>query len=252
MLVKAFIILTAVQGIPSMDLPQGLTQTGPADYAVVHDQSVFAVITDKGGIAAAAAHRHLVVAPTYDVKLTFDEADPGGTRFEFTTRAEELVVDDPDHKATWAARIAELGVTDDLGTVSEGDREKIRKEMLDDDQLDPENHPQISVRVAGVRERAAEGADGDGSGEDAEDEDGDMGAADDFHYEVDVEVTIRGQTVTRVVPASYSLQAGTLEVEALGEFTFKEFGISPYSAFLGAVKVKNEFHMYVRLTAVRG
>lgn len=237
-----FVVLTAVQGVPSMDLPRGLTPEGPAEYTVVQDQSVFAVVTDKGGIAAGKAHRHLVVASTYEVALEFDESDPAATRFHFSTLSTDLVVDDPTHKSRWAARIAELGVTDDLGEVSESDREKIRKEMLDDDQLDPENHPQITVRVTGVRARDPAAGQGDDEPE----------ATASFGYTADVEVTIRDQTVARSVPATYDITNGTLNVEALGEFTFREFGISPYSAFLGAVKVKNEFHMYVRLTAVRG
>lgn len=246
MIAGVLLAFVTVQGVPAMDLPQGLTPEGPAEYSVVQDQSVFAVITDKGGIAAAKAHRHLVVATAYDVQLSFDQANPAATSFLFTTRSEDLVVDDAAHKEEWAGRIAELGVTDDLGSVSDGDREKVRKEMLDDDQLDPENHPEIVMRVTGVRERAG-GERAGGDGQDAEA--GDLGI---FPYLADLEVTIRGQTVARAVPASYQVETGTLTVEALGEFTFKEFGISPYSAFLGAVKVKNEFHMYVHLTAVRG
>lgn len=239
MLAGVMLVLTTVQGVPPTDVAPAAVQEGPVPFSLVEEQSVFAVVTDKGGIAAAKAHRHLVVASRYKVELSFDESDPLATGFSFTTRSEDLVVDDPEHKTRWAARIAELGVTDDLGDVSANDREKIRNEMLDDDQLDPENHPEIIVQVFGVRERGAEADSG-----------GEPGAT--FPFLADVAVSVRGQTVQRSVPASYSVDGDTLTVEALGEFTFREFGISPYSAFLGAVKVKNEFHMYVRLVALRG
>lgn len=42
---------------------------------------------------------------------------------------------------------------------------------------------------------------------------------------------------------------GVLTVEATGAFLFTDFGIEPYSAFLGLVKVADPFHLYLRLVA---
>ncbi len=205
----------------------------PAVYRIVPEESVLAVITDKGGLLGSQAHRHLVVASRYEALLEFSADEPLSSRFSMELKTADLVVDDPSLKATWAGRIAELGVTDDLGTVSEEDREKIRREMLGEKQLDAEHHPEIQVQLVGLTSGA------DGSGREG------------FPVIAEVAVSINGQTVLKDVPARFEVDGDRVTVEALGEFTFREFGISPYSAFLGTVKVKNEFHMYVYLHAAR-
>ena len=51
--------------------------------------------------------------------------------------------------------------------------------------------------------------------------------------------------------SSRAIDGDELSIEAVGEFTFEEFGIEPYSAFLGSVKNKNEFFIYLNLKAIR-
>ncbi len=55
--------------------------------------------------------------------------------------------------------------------------------------------------------------------------------------------------MAKPVPARYELADGILTIEAIGAFNFTDFGIKPYSAFLGAVKNEDEFHVYVNLSA---
>jgi len=70
-----------------------------------------------------------------------------------------------------------------------------------------------------------------------------------FGYEVLLAVTIRGETVHRPFVARYSVEDETLILEALGVFYFTDFGIEPYSKFLGSVKNENMFHLYLYLRA---
>ena len=61
---------------------------------------------------------------------------------------------------------------------------------------------------------------------------------------------VRGKRAERPARVRYTYREGKLEVEALGEFFFTDFGIKPYSAMLGAVRNRDRFHVYLLLTAV--
>ena len=63
-------------------------------------------------------------------------------------------------------------------------------------------------------------------------------------------ITLGVEGPKQPVTARYELIEDGLHIEAVGVFNFREFGIKPYSAMLGAVKNKDEFHVYVALVAV--
>ena len=198
---------------------------------VFAEESLFAVVTHRGGLAGGLAHNHFVTAKEYLASFAFDAADPGRSTLRFSTLVEDLTVDDPQLQAAWIERIRALGLVEEFGDLSEGDRAKVRGEMLDDDQLDPDNFPLIAAVLSGVTEGSTT------VGEVA------------FTHSAAVEVTIHGTTVTRDVPVRYEAEGEGLRIEAIGHFNFEEFGIEPYSAFLGTVKVQNEFEIYLNLLA---
>ena len=205
-------------------------EAGPMNM-VFADESLFAVITHRGGLAGGLAHNHFVTADDYLASFAFDAADPTGSTLRFSTYVEDLTVDDPELQAAWIERIRTLDIVDEFGDLSEGDRSKVRGEMLDEDQLDPDNFPLIAAVLQGVAEESTQ-----------------VGEV-EFTHLATVEVTIHGTTVVREVPVRYEAEGDGLRIEAVGSFTFEEFGIEPYSAFLGTVKVQNEFEIYLNLRA---
>lgn len=204
-----------------------------ATWRVIAEESVFAVVTEKDGFAARLAHNHLIVAGDYTVTLEYDAARPTAAGVEFSGSAHGLIVDDPEQRARWEPRIVELGLVSELGTPGDDDREKIGREMLADGQLDAETYPDISARVVSIREEAI------------------VIGGTEFPFSVVAEVGIRDRTVQRTVGANVDTDGTLLNIEVLGEFTFEEFGIEPYSAFLGSVKNKNDFHIYLNFKATR-
>ncbi len=54
------------------------------DVAIHTEDSIFAVITHKGGFASGVAHNHLIAATGHQAELDFDPAAPLATRFELT------------------------------------------------------------------------------------------------------------------------------------------------------------------------
>lgn len=206
-------------------------QPSPADsYRLLPAESDLVIVTHKGGFAAGLGHDHLVAARGYRARIEFDPADVGATRFALELEVENLLVDDPDVQNRCFPRLQELGVkTSPFAAVSDGDRRKIRKAMLGKKQLDAAASPTLRA-TATVQPVDASG--------------------DGFSHEVLVTLEIRGNPIERRARATYDFRSGVLKAEALGEFLFTDFGIRPYSAFLGAVRNEDRFHVYVRLTAV--
>jgi hypothetical protein len=204
------------------------------DYRVVPEQSVFAVVVHKGGVAGRLAHDHFIAASNYTARVEFSKAAPLATRFEIRFDTEDLVVDRQEWSSKWYPRLEVLGILDSpFPELSDEDREKIRETMLSDKQLDAVEFPEISAEISSIAEEIKE-----------------AGTV-EFSHRVALALSARGQTVEKPMRARYVLEGDTLHVEAFGEFRFRDFGIKPYSAMLGMVKVKDEFHVYVALEAIR-
>ncbi len=205
----------------------------PVPWEIVRAESVFAVVTQKEGFAARLAHNHLVVARDYTAFLDLDPSRPTEAIFELETATADLVVDDPSERSRWEERVVVLGLVSELGAPGAGDRRKIRETMLASGQMDAQRFPEIHARL--LRVAPAPMTVGNVL----------------FGYSAEVEIVIHGRTVRREVPVRFDLDGRVLAVEAVGSFTFEEFGIEPYSAFLGSVKNKNEFFIYLNLKATR-
>ena len=203
------------------------------------DETVLAVITLRDGAAARLAHNHLVVATDPSLTLQFDPMAPEASTFQAAVPVDGLVVDDPEKTERLAPRIVELGILPEPpGSPSEGDREKIRNEMRSEDQLDAAAHPVITTRLLGMERR-----------EGSLPVDSSLPSPDLFPWLARVELTVAGTAVVQRVAARHHWEEGVLTVEATGVFHFTDFGIEPYSAFLGLVKVADPFHLYLHMVA---
>jgi len=204
------------------------------ELTVVDGDSIFAVVTHKAGLFSGRAHNHLVAAGAYAARLEASPSEAGAV-FEIELAAADLVVDAPELQQAWYPRLAALGILDEpFAEVPDKDREKIRESMLGKKQLDAERFPKIRARVTAVAEEPST------LGEVA------------MPYRVTLAFEVHGVSVERPVAARAEWDdAGALHVEAAGVFHFTDFGIEPFSAFLGAVKNTDEFHVYVSLRATR-
>ena len=172
--------------------------------------------------------RIAVDASDYEARLEFDPASPTSTRFEFRAKAEALLADDPDLQKKWYPRLETLEIlSEPFAEVSDKNRAKIRGSMLGKKQLDAERFPEISGSISKVV--------------DAEDP--------DFPYLVTITLDVHGQRVQREIRGRFEQTENGVDLEAVGEFRFTDFGIKPFSAFLGAVKNRDNLHLYVRLRA---
>lgn len=208
----------------------GVTQTG--GWTLDEEQSLFAVVTHKEGVASGLAHEHLVVAGDIEMRLQVDLEQPTKTIAEAEVRVDGLEVDDPALNAQWQSELLERElISEEFASLGDKDRQKIRRSMLSKKQLDAETHPMLRARLDGV---SVDAAPVDGGA-----------ATATLHLE------IRGQSVAREIAFEWPEpdEDGAIRVDASQSFTFRDFGIKPYSALLGAIRVADEFDVVLRVVA---
>jgi len=204
--------------------------TAAETWSIPSNEAVFAVVTQRGGIAARLAHDHLITADSFTASL--DTGPDGISGFTFESESAALVVDDPQKRDQLENRLIELGLLNSsFGALSESNREKIREHMLAGDQLGADEFPSIQSKVVSISEKEHEF----------------MGYR--YTHRVEIECTVRGVTVNRAVSANIEMNDDHFDVEAVGAFRFTEFDIKPYSGMLGAVKNKDEFYLYCSFQA---
>ena len=221
MIQKMSAILVALVGVAHADL-----------YSIDTDRSIFAVVTQRGGIAARMAHDHLIAADGYTA--TVEVTDESVTGFTFKCETDKLLVDAPEHKERWADALQDARLLKaPFKAVSDGDRATVREHMLDTDQLDVKQYPEIEATVVSVaqRENTFKGA--------------------TYSHVATLEFTVCGKTVSRDIAANITTAENTITVHAAAAFHFTEFGIEPYSALFGAVKNLDEFFLYCSFYAER-
>lgn len=205
----------------------------PLAFQLDPARSVFAIVTHKAGFASAFGHSHLINATNYNVSLSADPDNLTLSHFEFQTRVEDLHIDDPALAAKLRPTLLSLAIKDVFPDLSSSDRDGLRKNMSSASQLDLEHFPLIGARL--VKIHAARTQVGEVV----------------FNHIVDMQITLRGRSVTYRVPTQITVDQQQLEASALGELSFSDFGIEPISAVGGLVRVKDRFHLYVSLKAAR-
>lgn len=193
----------------------------------------FLLLTQKGGVASAFAHNHVIAAPGDSLRI--EGQSPLPQRASFKVAVADLLVDDAEILKSVSGRMQELGVVDaPYAPISDGDRQEIWKNMLDEGQLHAERFPELQVEASGFRRR----------------EGGELPEKSKFvpTHEADFKFTVRGKTHSLVMPLAVDLSESEMTIEGFARAKFSDFGIEPYSAFLGAVKNQDEFTFYLKLS----
>ena len=197
---------------------------------LVVDQSVFAVVTHKDGIASGLAHDHFIHAN--NLKAAISGASTEDLAVDLVFDVAGLEVDEVTQIAKWSAQLKELGIQkEEFTRHSDKTSKKIHKAMWDKKQLNKEAFPQIKAQIKKVEQAQIV-----------------MGKR-TFAYRITVAITIVGKTVDKEFGANITYNEGVLNLEAATEARFTDFGIKPYSAMFGAVANQDLFYFYVNLTA---
>ena len=198
---------------------------------VVTDESVFAVITHRGGVAKRLAHNHFIYATGYNATLGGDWSQPESITLDLGLEVKKLKLDDGSSKP-WLARLKALGIVEEAFSEQPEDRlQKIRKAMLGKKQLNATKHPRITAKIKSVSPQSKKVGDHQ------------------FALNIMVEVTITGKTHVVTCAADLTQEGDAWRLEATGSANFSDFGIEPYSAAFGAIANKDTFYIYVNLKA---
>jgi polyisoprenoid-binding protein YceI len=187
---------------------------GPRTFVIDAKQSVLAVQVFKDGAAAALAHNHVVSATTMSGRIIVDPANPSAARVDVTLPTAGLTNDDPKLRKRF-------GVT---GDVPEDDRKMILEHMQDAGQLDIAHFPTMQFSSTSTT--------GTGS-----------------KLMLNGKLTIHGVTRDVSIPVAVTITDTTVRGTGSIKLKTSDFGIEPYSAFLGAVKNKDGIVLHIDLVA---
>ena len=169
----------------------------------------------KAGAASALAHDHVIHATSLFGTVTMDAADRAGTKVDVTVPTKSLINDDPIMRKRFGVE----------GEISEKDRATILAHMRHPDQLDIEVHQTITFVSTSVQAGAGSSMTINGA------------------------LTIRGKSKNISMPIEVTHKGNTIDGKGTIRLKTSDFGIEPYSAFLGAVKNQDQLILHVRLVA---
>lgn len=162
------------------------------------------VFKDTSTIGSGFAHDHVMRADNFLGRVDYNEDDLSACSIAFTLPVTELRVD-------------EAGMRDLVGygdEISQGDRTEIRGNMLASDQLNANSYSTIDFESTSCA--------------------GDAG--DEGILIVEGGLTIRGRTANVSIPVRFEINDGQFYAQASFDMNHSEFGMEPYSAFLGSVR----------------
>ncbi len=180
-------------------------------YTIVASESSFWVFVAKAGLFSAFAHDHEIGVKSFTGKIVLPESGTGGGSLELEVNAASLAVLDKQP--------------------SEADKQKIFDSMHKE-VLESAKFPKIAFKSVSVSDLKQTGADA-------------------YNLTLNGDLTLKG--VTRRIAVPVLLTVNAQQLRAVGKYTLKQtdFGIKPYSAAGGAVKVKNEVVINFNIVAER-
>ncbi len=184
-------------------------QTKSRTYTIVAGESSFWVFVAKAGLFSAIAHNHEIGVKSFTGRVVIPESGAAGGSLELSVDAKSLVVLDKK--------------------VSESDRVKIFNSMHGE-VLESSTHQKIEFKSVSVSEVKQ-------TGDQA------------YSLILNGDLSLHGVTKRIAVPVTVTITPPQLQ--ATGKYALKQtdFGIKPYSAAGGTVKVKDEVVINFKIVA---
>ena len=186
-----------------------------AEYMLRPEQSELVVLVFKAGFASALAHDHVVRATRFTGSISGDPGNPATAAIRVAVPVAALVIDEPEMRK-------KHGLAKEL---SDSDRQEIQSTMRGDRQLDGEKYPDISFRSVSVEQRGTN------------------------EFLLTGDFALHGTTRRIAFPVTGRLSGSTLHATGSFEFNQSDFGITPYSLFLGAVRNQDRVRVLFDLVA---
>ena len=214
-----------------------LTSLAPAvlaeEFTVDHDSSLLAFVNHKRGIASGLIVDPLTYPGEYDLNIALNPSIESAT---FTIRYDVKNIQVAGSKVLrrWGREILDSGATrKPLEAPSPSRQRKIRNVILSKKFMDAARYPEVRVKSLGIEAIS-------------------NGASERRHtHTMTIQITMHGKTVTTTFPSTVVLEGDRLTIDAAFPLKLSEFNIKPYSAFFGAVRFSDTFHVYMHFEAKR-
>jgi hypothetical protein len=195
--------------------PPALAEPAGAHYRIDPARSEVRILVYPAGPLARLGHSHVLLARGLAGEVWLP-AHPAAARFAVSFPVAQLAVDEPAARREEGEEFASQPSADDVvGT---------RRNLLGPAVLDAARFPLVRV----------DGAAADGPG----------------RLAARVRVTVRDQTLTLDVPLERAAAAGEIVVRGGFSVLQSTLGLTPFSAALGALRVRDELAVRFRLVAV--
>ncbi len=186
-----------------------------AEYRLRPEQSELVVLVFKTGFASALAHDHVVRATRFSGTISGDPSNPGSAIVRVTVPVEALAADEPEVRRQHGLAT----------TLDDADRREIQLTMLGETQLHAAAYPDIGFRSVAIEPRAP------------------------AEYLLTGDFTLHG--TTRRISFLVTAHGSGDVLRATGSFELdqSDFGITPLSRFLGAVRNQDRVRVVFDLVA---
>ena len=211
------ILKLTVLMVPAFLMAAAAHGSSASDYTLDADASELVVRLSKAGIGAALAHDHVIEATDVQGSVTWDPGSPGDASVSVGADARSLVADPERLREKHGL---ETSLPDDK-------RAEVQSTMESEEQMDVQRYPEMSFQST----RVTPGGDG--------------------FIEIVGDLTLHGRTREVSFRTTPRVEGNVLRADAEIDFLQTDFGIEPYSSFLGAVKNKDQATMVIHLVATR-
>jgi polyisoprenoid-binding protein YceI len=187
-------------------------QSRTRTYTIVPSESSFWVFVGKSGVFSALAHNHEIGVKSFSGRVVVPAAGAGGGSLEMEVDAPSLEVLDKEP--------------------SEDDKKKIFNSMHNE-VLESAKYQKIAFKSVSVSDVKQTGSD-------------------QYSFVVNGDLSLHGVTKRIAVPVAATVTPQQLR--AAGKYTLKQsdYGIKPYSAAGGTIKVKDEVVVNFNIVAKAG
>ncbi len=186
--------------LPGAVIPQVKAKASAHTYSIVASESSFWVYVGKAGLLSGLAHNHTIGVKAFTGRVIIPEAGASAATLELNADAKSLTILDKE--------------------VNDKDRAEITNSM-NTAVLESGTYPKISFRSVSVSELKDAGNN-------------------NYSFTLNGDLTLHGATKRIAIPVTATITPQQLK--ASGKYTLRQsdFGIKPYSAAGGTIKVKNE------------
>jgi hypothetical protein len=204
---------TAAPPLPERTYQQA-ARKGGAVYRVDQQRSRVFLRTGRDGPMKAAGHDHVIASADVDGLVLFSN-DPQQSRADLRLPLQQLIVDDPANRERFGLE-PELPESAVAGTTRN----------MQDKVLESSLFPwaKASVRVLSMQDAQAD---------------------------LDVSVTVHGTTFDYRVPAVLEIDSETLGISGSMTMSHADFGLTPFSAAGGLLRVAEDIEVVFDLVAIR-